>query len=133
MLDRGLDVTDEQLPKPVGRRELASRPPVATLEEALGPLLHDLEQQLLFGADVRVEGAPLEAERIAEVLHRGAVIAALGEQPGGGPNDLGPPRAACLLQLPGPLALLSGSQTNSRLVIVHQPGRNILPAMPVDP
>ena len=44
----------------------------------------DLVQQIVLGAEVVVERALGDACRLDDLLHRGAVVAALGEEPGGG-------------------------------------------------
>ena len=53
----------------------------------------DLVQQLLLRADVRVERSLEQAQLVAEVLHRGSVVAALREETGGGLDELGSARA----------------------------------------
>ena len=44
----------------------------------------DLVQQVVLGAEVVVEGALGDARRLDDLLDRGAVVALLGEEPGGG-------------------------------------------------
>ena len=52
--------------------------------ERLGALARDLPEQVGLRLDVRVERALLHAERLGEVADRGAVVALLREEPGGG-------------------------------------------------
>jgi hypothetical protein len=52
--------------------------------ERLGAFARDLPQEIGLGVDVRVERALLDAEGLGEVADRGAVVALLGEEPGGG-------------------------------------------------
>jgi hypothetical protein len=52
--------------------------------ERLGALAGDLPEQVDLRLDVGVEGALLDAERLGEVADRGAVVALLGKEAGGG-------------------------------------------------
>jgi hypothetical protein len=52
--------------------------------ERLGALARDIPEEVGLGLDVRVERALLDAERLGEVADGGAVVALLGEEPGGG-------------------------------------------------
>jgi hypothetical protein len=52
--------------------------------EGLGPLDCDLPEKVRLRLDVRVERALLDAEGLREVADRGAVVALLGKEPGGG-------------------------------------------------
>ncbi len=52
--------------------------------EGLGTLARDLPEQVGLRLDVRVERALLDAERLGEVADGRAVVALLGEEPGGG-------------------------------------------------
>jgi len=52
--------------------------------KSLGTLDCDLPEEVRLRLDVRVERALLDAERLGEVADGGAVIALLGEEPGGG-------------------------------------------------
>jgi hypothetical protein len=52
--------------------------------ERLRPFARDLPQEVGLRLDVRVERPLLDAERLGEVADRGAVVALLGEEPGGG-------------------------------------------------
>jgi hypothetical protein len=52
--------------------------------ECLGSLARDLPQEVDLRLDVRVERALLDAEGLREVADRGAVVALLGKEPGGG-------------------------------------------------
>jgi hypothetical protein len=54
--------------------------------KGVGAFPRDLPEQVCLPLDVRVERALLDAERLGEVADRGAVIALLGEEPGGGPG-----------------------------------------------
>ena len=55
-------------------------------------------QQLLLAAEVVVEAAGGEAERLRELGHRGLVVAALGEHAGGAEHDLGAAAVVALAQ-----------------------------------
>jgi hypothetical protein len=48
------------------------------------PVPSHLPEQIRLRLDVRVQGALLDPERLGEVADRGAVVAALGEEAGGG-------------------------------------------------
>jgi hypothetical protein len=52
--------------------------------ESLGALDRDLPKEVRLRVDVRVERALLDAEGLCEVADGGAVVALLGEEPGGG-------------------------------------------------
>jgi hypothetical protein len=52
--------------------------------ERLGALARDVPEEVGLRLDVRVERALLDAERLGEIADGGAVIALLGEEPGGG-------------------------------------------------
>jgi hypothetical protein len=52
--------------------------------EGLGALARDVPEQVGLRLDVRVERALLDAERLGEIADGCAVIALLGEEPGGG-------------------------------------------------
>ena len=52
--------------------------------ERLGALAGDVPEQVGFRLDVRVQRALLDAERFGEIAHGRAVVALLGEEPGGG-------------------------------------------------
>jgi hypothetical protein len=47
---------------------------------------HLVEREVGLRLDVRVERPFLDAERLSEIADRRAVIALLGEEPGGGPG-----------------------------------------------
>jgi hypothetical protein len=72
---------------------LDDRPVVGNLVEGrmerLGALARDVPEEVGLRLDVRVERALLDAERLGEVADGGAVIALLGEEPGGGAGQLG--------------------------------------------
>ena len=120
MLDRGLDVAGQEGPQALRRGCGGVRGGPAPRQEALGPLVDDVEQQILLGNDVRIEGASLEAEGLAEIPHRGPVIAALGEQPGGRGHELGPTSANRLHGPPfGPLV----APGTEKRPLVHIKGR----------
>jgi hypothetical protein len=57
--------------------------------ERLGALACDVPEKVGLGLDVRVERAFLDPERLGEIADRGAVVALLGEEPGGGAGQLG--------------------------------------------
>jgi len=52
--------------------------------ERLGALARDVPEEVGLGLDVRVERAFLDPERVGEIADGRAVIALLGEEPGGG-------------------------------------------------
>jgi hypothetical protein len=52
--------------------------------EGLGALARDRPEQVFLRLDVRVERALLQAECVGEVADGRAVVALLGEEPGGG-------------------------------------------------
>ena len=52
--------------------------------ERLRPFARDLPEEVRLRLDVGVERPLLDAERVGEVADRGAVVALLGEEPGGG-------------------------------------------------
>ena len=68
----------------------------ALLEQRVHQLVADRAQQLLLAAEVVVEAAGGEAERLRELGHRGLVVAALGEHARGAEHDL---RAAAVVAL----------------------------------
>ena len=55
----------------------------------LGALAADLPEEIGLRLDVGVQGALLHAEGPGEVADRGAVVALLGEEAGGGAGQLG--------------------------------------------
>jgi len=57
--------------------------PVEGSVEGLGSLAGDLPEEVGLRVDVGVQRAFLHAERLGEVADRGAVVALLGEEPGG--------------------------------------------------
>src|SRR5207253_1796735 len=64
-----------------GRRVLGQG--VERAVERRRTLSHRLVEQVLLRVDVVVERALLHAERLGEIADRGAVVALLGEEPGG--------------------------------------------------
>jgi hypothetical protein len=52
--------------------------------ERLGALARDVPQEVRLRLDVGVERALLDAERLGQIADGRAVIALLGEEPGGG-------------------------------------------------
>ena len=71
-------------PQPLLDRRVGVRERVEPLLlEAQHPRVH-LVQQVVLGAEVVVERALGDAGRLDDLLHGGAVVAALGEEPGGG-------------------------------------------------
>ena len=120
VLDGRLDVPDEEPAQAIGSGGVELRRLAAPLDETVGALVDDIEQQLLLRADVGVERPSQEPERVAEVLHRGAVVAALGEQAGGRAHHLGAPRGSGPVDDLGHSApsQTNPSQTNSRLETV---------------
>src|SRR5207247_8967945 len=57
--------------------------------EGRGAVPHGLVEEVLLRVDVRVERALLDAHRPREVADRGAVVALLGEEPGGLAREFG--------------------------------------------
>ena len=74
-------------PDPLGRRSVR-RDAVETGVERFRALPRDLPEQVLLRGDVVVERRLLHAELVRQVGERRALIAALGEEPGGGPGQL---------------------------------------------
>jgi hypothetical protein len=72
---------------------LDDRPVVGNLVEGrvkrLGALARDVPEEVGLRLDVRVERALLDAERLGEIADGRAVVALLGEEPGGGAGQLG--------------------------------------------
>jgi endonuclease-3 len=93
MLYRGLDVPNQKTPQAHRRERLGAQSSLTAFQEALGPLVDDVEEQVLFRSDMRVERAALQPEGLGEVLHRGPVIAPLGEQARRRSHQLGAPGA----------------------------------------
>jgi hypothetical protein len=52
--------------------------------ERLGALARDVPEQVGLRFDVRIERALLDAERLGKIADGSAVVALLGEEPGGG-------------------------------------------------
>src|SRR5919198_764727 len=79
----------------LGRAELLGNP-VQRGVERLGALACDLPEEVRLRLDVGIEGALLHPHRLGEVADRRAVVALLGEEPGGLARQLGTPRGhAC--------------------------------------
>jgi len=57
--------------------------------ERLGALARNVPEEVGLRLDVRVERTLLDAECLGKVADGGAVIALLGEEPGGGAGQLG--------------------------------------------
>ena len=68
----------------------------ALLEQRVHQLVADRAQQLLLAAEVVVEAAGREAERLGELGHRGLVVAALGEHARRAEHDLRPAAVVAL-------------------------------------
>ena len=67
-------------------RSVTARSSGITIEpvvKGVRALAHRLVEKLLLAADVRVERALLDSERLREIAHGGPVIALLCKEPGG--------------------------------------------------
>src|SRR5262245_10350022 len=82
LLGYDTQVRAQREPDPLARRQVVGHRVEGGVER-LGALAHRLVQQVLLRLDVRVERALLNTQRLREVADRGAVVAALGEEPGG--------------------------------------------------
>src|SRR5690606_28627971 len=88
VVDDDVDVAGDEPPQPLRAGAAGGAGRLGRLGEEPRPFLHDLDEQVLFGGDVRVQGRAEQAELLAQVTHRGAVVAALCEQSPGGGDDV---------------------------------------------
>src|SRR3984957_5506803 len=76
-------------PQFLDRAEVGAEPGCADeVRGVLADVLDELGEQLFFAADVVVEPGPGDPDGIGDVLQRGPVVSALGEEPGGVLEDL---------------------------------------------
>src|SRR5271165_5321833 len=71
-------------PQLLDRAEVGAKPDLADdARGVLADVLDERGEQLFFAADVVVEPGPGDPDGIGDVLQRGPVVSALGEEPGG--------------------------------------------------
>ena len=83
----GDDVGDpggDQLAQLLDRRRLGGDDLARLRQQRLQQLVADRDQEVVLALDVVVEAAGGEAGRLGQLAHRGAVVAALGEELGRG-------------------------------------------------
>ena len=97
----GRDVREpdaEQVAQLALGRRLGGEDLAGPLEQRVEQLVADADQQLVLALDVVVEAAGGEPGRLGQVAHRGLLVAALGEEAGGGRDHLAPLALVALAQ-----------------------------------
>jgi hypothetical protein len=91
VIQREVDVPVDERVERLGRVRRRCDPGFALLEQPLADVGERRRQQVALAGEVLVDGRPGDAAGPADVVHGGTVEAALGEQRGGGVEDLLPP------------------------------------------
>ena len=88
IVQHDIDVAGDEASQILGGGPSGGESSISRILEETRPFLDDLDEEVLFGIDMGIERGSEHPQLAAQVAHGGPLIAALGEQPAGGGDDI---------------------------------------------